>query len=71
LYNRGEPGQDFSLWIIVKQEDQITKLDDYLNDQKVIFVGAGDCNWNQYKLKPLKKVGRLQVCGGEGRHLRK
>jgi uncharacterized membrane protein len=63
LYNRGEPEQDFSLWIIVKPEDQITELDDYLNNQKAIFVGAGDCNWNQYKLKPLKKVGRLQVCG--------
>jgi uncharacterized membrane protein len=71
LYNRGEPEQDFSLWIIVKPEDQITELDDYLNNQKAIFVGGGDCDWGQYKLKPLKKMGRLQVCGGGNRHLRK
>ncbi len=62
MYNRGEPNQDFSLWIIVKPEDQITKLDNYLQQKNVIYVGAGDCHWNEYNLKPTKKVGRLQVC---------
>jgi len=62
LYNRGEPEQDFSLWIIVKKEDQIKNLDNFISKSNVIYVGAGDCHWNQYQLQPLKKVGRLQVC---------
>ncbi len=62
LYNRGEPNQDLSLWIIVKPTDQITSLDKYLNNPNVIYVGAGDCQWNQYQLKRVKKVGRLQIC---------
>ncbi len=62
LYNRGEPNQDLSLWIIVKPEDQITTLDNYISQKNVIYAGAGDCHWNQYNLKELKKVGRLQVC---------
>ncbi len=62
LYNRGEPDQDLSLWIIVKPTDQITTLDKYLNNPNVIYVGAGDCHWNRYQLKPVKKVGRLQIC---------
>ena len=63
LYNRGEPDQDLSAWIIVEPEDQITTLDNYINQQNVIYVGAGDCHWNQYQLQPAKKIGRLQVCG--------
>ncbi len=62
LYNRGEPTQNFNLWIIVKPTDQVTSLDKYLDDPNVIYVGAGDCHWNQYQLKEVKKVGRLQIC---------
>jgi len=50
------------LWIIVKPEDQIVELNNYLQEKSVIYIGAGDCNWNQYQLTPIKKVGSLQIC---------
>ena len=62
LYNRGEPDQDLSLWIIIRPTDQISSLDKYLDNPNVIYVGAGDCHWNQYQLQKVKKVGRLQIC---------
>jgi uncharacterized membrane protein len=62
LYNKGEPTQDLSSWIIIKEGDQINSLDQYRDSKNVIYVGAGDCHWNQYELQLSKTVGRLKIC---------
>ncbi len=62
LYNRGEPDQDLSSWIIIKKGDQINSLDSNLLNSNIFYIGAGDCHWNKYHFYFVKQVGRLKIC---------
>ena len=61
LYNQGDPEQDLSMWIVVKPEDHITRLDKYLQKENVVYVGSWGYSWKGFDLQTLKDVGRLKI----------
>ncbi len=61
LYNQGQPEQDFSMWIVVKPNDQISKLDKYLSMNNVLYVGSWGYDWSEFNLAILRDTGRLKA----------
>lgn len=62
LYNVTNPQKDFKEWIIVKPEDQIFNLQNYLQQKNIIFAKDDNCDWGKYQLQSIKKINNLQVC---------
>jgi magnesium-transporting ATPase (P-type) len=62
LYNRYNPKQDFSLWIIIDQEDIITDLDKIKNNPEVNILDDENCDWQGVELKETADFKNLKFC---------
>jgi uncharacterized membrane protein len=67
LYNQGDPEQDLSMWIVVKPEDHIAELDEYLQKENVVYVGSWGYDWKGFDLQTVENVGRLKVYRGQSK----
>ncbi len=62
MYNRYDPNQDFSLWIIIDGEDIIRTTDEVAEFESALIVDDEDCNWDGINLEEIGDYGNLKLC---------
>ncbi len=62
MYNRYDPQQDFSLWIIIDEDKIITDTSQLSKLPDFAAIDDKDCNWPNIELKEIGKFDDLSVC---------
>ncbi len=60
-YNKGNPHEDFSGWVVVGNENRITDLSQIKDHQNMVIVD-GTCDWEGIELVEQKRLDQLAVC---------
>jgi uncharacterized membrane protein len=60
-YNRNNPTEDFSGWVVVGNENRITDLDIIKKHPEMVVVD-GDCRWEGLNVQEKKDFGQISAC---------
>lgn len=60
-YNKSNPTEDFSGWVVVGNENRITDLETIKNNHSMVVVD-GDCAWEGLDVESKMTVDQLSVC---------
>lgn len=61
-YNKANPMEDFSGWVVVGNENRIEDKEELLNYRDNSVVVDRDCNWDIMNLEKIAELEKYQVC---------
>ncbi len=62
-YNKGNPTEDFSGWVVVGNENRITDPNEIVNNANMVIVD-GSCDWSDHgiELEQIQQLSNVSIC---------